>query len=192
MFFKVDWIIGYLIVLIIIAGLYILVQGTYSHLHTLLSSSPKMSSSSSSTSMSSSFAKHTSSQALCFCEVKPTLKYSTTAKNPGRAFLGCPNYNTEGLPFCKYFKWADSNQVIELQIRERIDELLRKERDLEKIVKLLEKREIDLRKIVDQLETELVRHAQRSQRKCLVSRFLGMYWAAALVLCFLFGRWLLF
>ncbi|XP_042974973.1 uncharacterized protein LOC122306611 [Carya illinoinensis] len=146
---------------------------------------------SSSTSMSSSFAKHTSSQALCFCEVKPTLKYSTTAKNPGRAFLGCPNYNTEGLPFCKYFKWADSNQVIELQIRERIDELLRKERDLEKIVELLEKREIDLRKIVDQLETELVCHAQRSERKRLVS-WLGMYWATALVLYFLFGRWLLF
>ncbi|XP_042968986.1 uncharacterized protein LOC122301657 [Carya illinoinensis] len=108
----------------------------------------------------SSFAKRTTAQSLYCCGVKATLKYSTTAKNPGRPFLGCPKYNTKGLPFCKFFQWADSNQKTELQLQERIVDLLQREKDLEKIVHLLEKREIDLRKIVDHLEKELVRHTE--------------------------------
>ncbi|KAG6675812.1 hypothetical protein I3842_15G123700 [Carya illinoinensis] len=110
-----------------------------------------MSKSSSSIS-SSSFPKRSLGKELCFCELEATLKCSTTTKNPKRPFLGCSMYNTQGLPYCKFFKWLDGNEVIELQVQERIDELLKKEKDVEKILEMLEKREIELRKIVDRLE----------------------------------------
>ncbi|XP_042962579.1 uncharacterized protein LOC122296848 [Carya illinoinensis] len=102
---------------------------------------------------------------LCCYVVKATLKFSTTAKNPGRPFLGCPKYNTEGLPFCKFLQWADSNQVTELHLQERINDLLQREKDLSKIVDLLKKRKIDLRKMVDQLEKELLRQTQEPDIK---------------------------
>ncbi|KAF5457563.1 hypothetical protein F2P56_021656 [Juglans regia] len=111
----------------------------------------RMSSSSSSIS-SSSFPKRTLGKPLCFCELEVTLKWSTTAKNPRRPFLGCSKYNTQGLPYCKFFKWLDGNEVIELQVEEKMNEVLKKEKEVEKILELLEKREIELRKIVDRLE----------------------------------------
>ncbi|XP_035539702.1 uncharacterized protein LOC118344052 [Juglans regia] len=111
----------------------------------------RMSSSSSSIS-SSSFPKSTLGKPLCFYELEATLKWSSTAKNPRRPFLGCSKYNTQGLPYCKFFKWLDGNEVIDLQVEERTASLLKKEKEVEKILELLEKREIELRKIVDRLE----------------------------------------
>ncbi|XP_042944842.1 uncharacterized protein LOC122278726 [Carya illinoinensis] len=148
---------------------------------------------SSSSSMSySSFVTRTTAQPLCCCGVKATLKYSTTTKYPGRPFLGCPKYNIEGLPFCKFFQWADSNQVTELQLQERIMLLLQREKDLEKIVHLLEKREIDLWKIVDQLENELVRHTEdgdiQRERKLSSTLFSGF---ALVVVLICIGRLML-
>ncbi|XP_042965971.1 uncharacterized protein LOC122299642 [Carya illinoinensis] len=134
----------------------------------------------------SSFATRTTAQPLCCCGVKATLKYSTTAKNPGQPFLGCPKYNTE------FFQWANSNQVTELQLQERIMLLLQREKDLEKIVHLLEKREIDLQKIVDQLEKELVRHTEdgdiQRERKLSSSLFSGF---ALVVVLICIGRLML-
>ncbi|XP_042977141.1 uncharacterized protein LOC122308048 [Carya illinoinensis] len=103
-------------------------------------------------SSSSSFPKRSLGKELCFCELEATLKWSTTTKNPRRPFLGCSKYNTQGLAYCKFFKWLDGNEVIELQVQERIDELLKKEKDVENILQMLEKREIELHKIVDRLE----------------------------------------
>ncbi|KAG6735177.1 hypothetical protein I3842_01G308900 [Carya illinoinensis] len=111
----------------------------------------RMSSSPSSIS-SSSFPKRTLGQTLCFCELEATLKWSTTEKNLRRPFLGCSKYNTQDLPYCKFFKWLDGNEVTELQVRERANGLLKKEKEVEKILELLEKREMELRKIVDRLE----------------------------------------
>ncbi|KAG6702294.1 hypothetical protein I3843_07G025600 [Carya illinoinensis] len=141
----------------------------------------RMSKSSSSIS-SSSFPKRSLGKELCFCELEATLKWSTTTKNPRRPFLGCAKYNTQGLPYCKFFKWLDGNEVCELQVQERIDELLKKEKDVENILHMLEKREIELHKIVDRLERvsmvlsnksdevmqkELVLNAQEARRRGL-------------------------
>ncbi|XP_040986350.1 uncharacterized protein LOC121234474 [Juglans microcarpa x Juglans regia] len=101
---------------------------------------------------SSSFAKRTLGQAHCFCKVDATLRYSSTPRNPGRPFLGCPKYNTEGLPYCKFFKWADSNQEIELHLQERNNDLLRREKEVEKTLDDVEKMKTELRKRVDEIE----------------------------------------
>ncbi|KAF5453272.1 hypothetical protein F2P56_028187 [Juglans regia] len=153
------------------------------------------SSSSSSTTFGSSFAKHTLGIPFCFCDVEATLKFSNTKKNPGRPFLGCPNYNTEGLPYCKFFKWGDSNQVNEFQLRERTNEVLRKERELEKRVEYVEKREIELRKRSDDIEKREmllsnINEEVRKKESVLVVReaeikrsrtLLRVYWAFAFV-----------
>ncbi|KAG6724754.1 hypothetical protein I3842_03G272100 [Carya illinoinensis] len=47
---------------------------------------------------------------VCSCGKEAALRISNTSRNPGRAFYGCPLYNKEGLPQCKYFKWADGNE----------------------------------------------------------------------------------
>ncbi|KAG6677294.1 hypothetical protein I3842_14G018400 [Carya illinoinensis] len=156
-----------------------------------------MSKSSSSIS-SSSYPKRTLGKELCFCELEATLKWSTTTKNPRRPFLGCSKYNTQGLPYCKFFKWLDGNEVTELQYRERIDELLKKERDVEKLLELLGKREIELRKIVERLERvqmvlsnksdevmqkELVLNAQEAKRRRLCT-LLSLYCCAVFLHAF--------
>ncbi|XP_042959489.1 uncharacterized protein LOC122305777 [Carya illinoinensis] len=148
--------------------------------------------SSSSSMSSSSFAKRTTGQPLCCCGVKATLKFSTTAKNPGRPFLGCPKYNTEGLPFCKFFQWADHHQVTELQLQERINDLLQREKDLSKIVDLLEKRENDLRRMVDHLEKELLRQTQEPDMKREHKLGKHLCGIALVVLLICIGRWLLY
>ncbi|KAG7992140.1 hypothetical protein I3843_02G113000 [Carya illinoinensis] len=110
----------------------------------------------SSSSMSSASVSNPSqSTPLCFCEVEATLKYSNTRRNPGRAFLGCRKYNTEGLPYCKFFKWADS-QDIEQDLFKLKKELLKKEADLVKMLKEIEKREIELQKKADEIEKEIL------------------------------------
>ncbi|RYQ96734.1 hypothetical protein Ahy_B08g092596 [Arachis hypogaea] len=35
------------------------------------------------------------------------LRWSGTNSNPGRPFLGCPNYNTVGKKWCRLFLWVD-------------------------------------------------------------------------------------
>ncbi|KAF5464644.1 hypothetical protein F2P56_014705 [Juglans regia] len=102
---------------------------------------------------SSSFGKCTLAPPLCFCEVQAILRYSNTKENPERPFLGCPKYNTKGLPYCKYFKWAD------IELQEYANELLRKEEELEKRLFNVEIQVTELCKIVDEIkkrEMELV------------------------------------
>ncbi|XP_035545098.1 uncharacterized protein LOC118348188 [Juglans regia] len=127
-------------------------------------------SSSSSSMSSSSFAKRTLGQAHCFCKVDATLRYSCTPRNPERPFLGCPKYNTEGLPYCKFFKWADSNQEIEFHLQERNNDLLRREKEVEKMLDDVEKMKTELRKRVDEIEKrELVLSGHTTQMETEVS-----------------------
>ncbi|XP_040994651.1 uncharacterized protein LOC121241099 [Juglans microcarpa x Juglans regia] len=105
---------------------------------------------SSSSLSSSSFDKRTLASPLCFCDVEAILRYSNTKANLGRPFLRCPKYNTKGLPYYKYFKWADSDQDIELE--ERKNELSRKEKELEKRHIDVENKVIELLKIVDDIK----------------------------------------
>ncbi|XP_040993061.1 uncharacterized protein LOC121239802 [Juglans microcarpa x Juglans regia] len=103
---------------------------------------------------SSSFAKRVLGISFCFCEEPATLRLSTTAKNPGRPFLGCPKYNTKGLPYCRFFKWADGSEENELQLRGRTNDLLRKDKELDQILDDVYKREIEV------MKKELVRREQ--------------------------------
>ncbi|XP_018854314.2 uncharacterized protein LOC109016347 [Juglans regia] len=152
------------------------------------------SSSSLSSSMSSSlFPKRTLGQTHCFCKVDATLKYSSTRRNPGRPFLGCPKYNTEGLPYCKFFKWADGNEEIEFRLQERNNELLRKENELEKMMDDVEKTKTELRKRVDEIEKrELVvsnREKELLEQQTEMRRgriLLRLYWGFLfVVVCYL-------
>ncbi|QHO21564.1 Zinc finger GRF-type protein [Arachis hypogaea] len=43
----------------------------------------------------------------CACGSRPVLWWSGTDSNPGRPFLGCPNYNTVGKKWCGLFLWVD-------------------------------------------------------------------------------------
>ncbi|KAF5447834.1 hypothetical protein F2P56_023946 [Juglans regia] len=154
----------------------------------------------STTDSSSSFGKPSLGQPLCFCEIEAQLRYSSTIKNPGRPFLGCPNYNTKGLPYCKYFKWVEEDQYKKSDLRETHNELLRAKKELEKILDDIEKSKIDLRKRADEIEMRemtlsnrneevvkkelavLVREAQIRHSRTL----LRVYWAAAFVVaCYL-------
>ncbi|KAF5452627.1 hypothetical protein F2P56_027603 [Juglans regia] len=106
---------------------------------------------SSSSLSSSSFGKRTLASPLCFCDVEANLRYSNTKANPGRPFLGCPKYNTKGLPHCNYFKWADSEQDIELE--EKKNEVSRKtEEELQKRLSDIENKVTELLKIVDDIK----------------------------------------
>ncbi|KAG6620286.1 hypothetical protein I3842_Q071200 [Carya illinoinensis] len=95
------------------------------------------------------------SSTKCYCEVEATMRYANTARNPGRPFLGCPKYNTQGLPYCKFFKWVDRDQMGELELREMtIQALLRKLKELEKKLLDVEKREIELEGRVVEIENK--------------------------------------
>ncbi|QHO35032.1 Zinc finger GRF-type protein [Arachis hypogaea] len=43
----------------------------------------------------------------CTCRSRPVLRWSATDSNPGRPFVGCPNYNTAGKRWCGLFIWVD-------------------------------------------------------------------------------------
>ncbi|XP_041025520.1 golgin subfamily A member 6-like protein 7 [Juglans microcarpa x Juglans regia] len=89
---------------------------------------------------STSLLNHTLSDApMCSCGKQVVLRISNTRRNLGRAFFGCPLYNKEGLPDCKFFKWSDSSEYKEQDFVKREAELLRKEEELKK-------REAELRK----------------------------------------------
>ncbi|QHN83941.1 Zinc finger GRF-type protein [Arachis hypogaea] len=47
----------------------------------------------------------------CACRPRPVLRWLVTDSNPGRPFLGCPNYNTVGKKWCGLFLWV--NKVLE-------------------------------------------------------------------------------
>ncbi|QHN97927.1 Zinc finger GRF-type protein [Arachis hypogaea] len=52
--------------------------------------------------------KQRSSFAIMVClRVETVLRWSGTDSNPGRPFLGCPNYNTVGKKWCGLFMWVD-------------------------------------------------------------------------------------
>ncbi|QHO20555.1 Zinc finger GRF-type protein [Arachis hypogaea] len=42
----------------------------------------------------------------CGCGSRPVLRWLGTDSNPGRPFLGCPNYNTVGKRWCGLFLWV--------------------------------------------------------------------------------------
>ncbi|XP_035549764.1 uncharacterized protein LOC118349438 [Juglans regia] len=112
---------------------------------------------------SSSVGKRTFAPPWCFCEVQAVVRYSTTKANPGLPFLGCPKYNTKGLAYCKYFKWAD------IELQEYANELSRKEEELEKRLFEVEIQVTELRKIVDEFkkrEMELVLLERESVLSC--------------------------
>jgi len=46
------------------------------------------------------------SKTTCYCGIPCKVQISRTAKNPGRKFFGCGNYNG-GDNHCKYFLWCD-------------------------------------------------------------------------------------
>ncbi|KAK1559709.1 hypothetical protein Q3G72_017491 [Acer saccharum] len=57
-----------------------------------------------------------------------------------------------GSPYCKFFKWADSNEEILFQLQEFNNELLNKEKELQKILDDVEMTKNELRKRVDDVE----------------------------------------
>ncbi|KAK0589843.1 hypothetical protein LWI29_019186 [Acer saccharum] len=70
----------------------------------------------------------------CDCGLDAKLRTSTTVRNPGRKFYGCPNFVG-----CGYFEWVDSSSV----------EVAREEVQwsciVQDLVKALEKKEDDIR-----------------------------------------------
>ncbi|RYR73322.1 hypothetical protein Ahy_A02g007685 [Arachis hypogaea] len=43
----------------------------------------------------------------CKCGLRPVLRWSMTDSNPGRPFVGCPNYNVSDKKWCGLFMWID-------------------------------------------------------------------------------------
>ncbi|XP_041002988.1 uncharacterized protein LOC121248559 [Juglans microcarpa x Juglans regia] len=142
-----------------------------------MSSSPSLSSAMT----SSSFAKPTVGQPFCYCEVPATLRYSHTGRNPRRPFLGCSKYNTEGLPYCKFFKWADGNHEYELQLQECLNELLRSQRELEKKLDDIKKTLIQLCKRVEETEKRELGLQKQKVENCRSRRLLGLYWTFVVI-----------
>ncbi|KAK0571523.1 hypothetical protein LWI29_017504 [Acer saccharum] len=58
----------------------------------------------------------------------------------------------QGSPYCKFFKWTDSYEEIQFQLQEFNNELLNKEKELQKILDDVEKMKNELRKRVDDVE----------------------------------------
>ncbi|KAG6734125.1 hypothetical protein I3842_01G257500 [Carya illinoinensis] len=102
-------------------------------------------------------------QPLCFCELGSTLRYSNTKRNPNRPFFCCPKYNTKGLPYCKYFKWADGDQCRELDLQARLNEVERKEKEVLKRLSNIEKMEIELRKRAAEIEKKEMVQSTRDE-----------------------------
>ncbi|XP_042990481.1 uncharacterized protein LOC122317440 [Carya illinoinensis] len=102
-------------------------------------------------------------QPLCFCELDATLRYSNTKRNPNRLFFGCPKYNTKGLPYCKYFKWADGDQCRELDLQARLNEVERKEKEVEKRLSDIEQMEIELHKRAAEIDKKEMVQSTRDE-----------------------------
>ncbi|KAK1584609.1 hypothetical protein Q3G72_034429 [Acer saccharum] len=47
----------------------------------------------------------------CDCGLDAKLRTSTTIRNPGRRFYGCPNFVNGNVKRCGYFEWVDSSSV---------------------------------------------------------------------------------
>ncbi|KAF5449885.1 hypothetical protein F2P56_030286, partial [Juglans regia] len=142
------------------------------------------------TGSSSSVGKRSMGQPLCFCEVEAQVRYSSTTRNPGRPFLGCPKYNTKD-----EYKKSD--------LREIHNELLRTKKELKKILDDIEKSKIDLCKRADEIEMKEMELSHRNEEvvnkeMALVVReaelrrsrtLLRVYWAFTFVVaCYLCCR----
>ncbi|KAK3224989.1 hypothetical protein Dsin_004851 [Dipteronia sinensis] len=81
----------------------------------------------------------TSGSRKCNCGLAAKLKTSTTVRNPGRRFYGCPNFVKGNIKRCGYFEWVDNNSI----------EVAREEAQwsciVQDLVKALEKKEDDIR-----------------------------------------------
>ncbi|KAK0597528.1 hypothetical protein LWI29_026214 [Acer saccharum] len=75
----------------------------------------------------------------CDCGLDAKLRTSTTVRNPGRRFYGCPNFVNGYVKGCGYFEWVDSSSF----------EVAREEVQwsciVKDLVKALEKKEDDIR-----------------------------------------------
>ncbi|KAF5472342.1 hypothetical protein F2P56_009067 [Juglans regia] len=133
-------------------------------------------------------------QPLCFCEVEAQVRYSSTTRNPGRPFLGCPKYNT---------KWVEEDEYKKSDLREIHNELLRTKKELKKILDDIEKSKIDLCKRADEIEMKEMELSHRNEEvvnkeMALVVReaelrrsrtLLRVYWAFTFVVaCYLCCR----
>ncbi|KAG6667513.1 hypothetical protein CIPAW_01G105900 [Carya illinoinensis] len=130
---------------------------------------------------SSSLVTHTlRNNPMCTCGSPALLRTSNTPRNPGRSFFGCSKYNSQGLPHCNYFKWADSDSGHE---KEKEIEMLGKEEKLQKtqlevqqIAKEVRRREEEVRSWMEEIqnwmeeirkrEGELVKRDLGGQRQC--------------------------
>ncbi|KAG2690366.1 hypothetical protein I3760_09G182800 [Carya illinoinensis] len=122
---------------------------------------------------SSSLVTHTlSNNPMCTCGSPASLRTSNTPRNPGRSFFGCSKYNSQELPHCNYFKWADSDSCHEREkelVKLKI-EMLRKEEELhlaqaeaQQIVKEVRRREEEV-----QRREEDVRRREEEVRSWMV------------------------
>ncbi|KAG7960528.1 hypothetical protein I3843_10G128500 [Carya illinoinensis] len=99
---------------------------------------------------------------MCTCGSPASLRTSNTPRNPGRSFFGCSMYNSQGLPHCNYFKWADSDsgherekELVKIEINSlRNEEELQKtkaEFQFQQIAKELRKREEEIRNWMEEV-----------------------------------------
>ncbi|KAG7987373.1 hypothetical protein I3843_03G131100 [Carya illinoinensis] len=107
---------------------------------------------------SSSRVTHTlRNNPMCTCGSPASLRTSNTPRNPGRSFFGCSKYNSQGLPHCNYFKWADSDsgherekELVKIEINSlRNEEELQKtkaEFQFQQIAKELRRREEEVQR----------------------------------------------
>ncbi|KAM7516498.1 hypothetical protein LguiA_006081 [Lonicera macranthoides] len=86
------------------------------------------------------------SQLSCYCGSPSVTKISRTKKNPGRIFIGCPNYKDQP---CKFFKWA--NQLNDTTEEELKNEHM-KNKDLIKMIEDEHKQNRELRMKHNELE----------------------------------------
>ncbi|KAG6627607.1 hypothetical protein CIPAW_15G141100 [Carya illinoinensis] len=113
---------------------------------------------------------------MCTCGKPATLRTLYTRRNLGRSFFGCLNYNTKGLPYCNYFKWADSSEDREKELLKKEIQILRKEEELRKREEEIVKMELGVHN--DQLDIQ----SQHTDIRC-ERRLLRIYLAICILVC---------
>ncbi|KAK4855592.1 hypothetical protein QYF36_008785 [Acer negundo] len=78
---------------------------------------------------------------ICDCGLNAKLRTSTTVRNLGRRFYGCPNFVNGNVKGCGYFEWVD-NSSFEVAIEEVQWSCI-----VQDLVKALEKKEDDIRSL---------------------------------------------
>ncbi|KAG6661148.1 hypothetical protein CIPAW_03G153800 [Carya illinoinensis] len=118
----------------------------------------------------SSLVNHTlRNMLMCTCGSPAKLRTLNTPRNLGRSFFGCSKYNTKGLPYCNYFKWADSGHErekelfnIKIEMSRMEEELHETQAEVHQIEEEVRRREEEFRK-----REEEVRNAMEKVRSAL-------------------------